>query len=227
MRTLACTLVLLSAAAHAEVSTRALIWGGGATPDDAAAALKNFRETPQVSQLLEFSAGYPKIVESKSVAGLKPGFHVVLLGVCGADESVVPLSALKAMQPQVYARPVQITERNCPKLNAQWKAETKVNGQVTSIGLTGPYGSWKILVSLLDANGEIIDFKAVSDADCPRGADLHGWDATSESTTVSYTCMEAGCTAPDETDMDETFTVVKKRLKQKTGRGAYRKGMCD
>lgn len=227
MRTLACTVVLLSFMAHAQVTTRALIWGGGATPEDAAAALKNFRETDSVNRFFEFTSGYPKVVESKSLAGLKPGFHVVLLGVCGADESVLALSALKSLQPQVYARPVQITERNCPKLKAEWKSETKVNGSVTSIGLVGPYGSWTILVSLLDASGEIVDFKSVSDADCTRGAELHGWDATSESTTVSYTCMEIGCTAPDETDIDETFTVVKKRLKQKTNRGAYRKGMCD
>lgn len=226
MRFLALTL-LLSTASYAQVSTRALIWGGGATPELAAASLKNFTETTEAKELFEFVAGYPKIVESASVAGLKPGFHVVLLGVCGADESPLALAVFKSLQPQVYARPVQITERNCPKLKKEWKAETKGTAPFSVTGLMGPYGKWKILVALSDANGEIIDFKAVVDSECMRGADLRSWDVDATSATVNYTCMQAGCTAPDEQDMSVTVSVVKKRLKTKSEAGDYRKGACD
>jgi hypothetical protein len=227
MRFFASTLLLVSTLAHAQVSTRALIWGGGATPDAAKAALKNFEETGEAKQQFDFTAGYPKIVESSTVAGLKPGFHVVLLGVCGADESQLALAAFKALQPQVYARPVQITERNCPRLKAEWKPETKTNGALTATMLSGPYGKWKLLVSLADAAGEIIDFKSVSDADCSRGADVRTWEADAEHAGVSYVCFEAGCTAPDEQEMYQSFTVVKKRLRQKSEAGDRRKGACD
>lgn len=229
MRSLTFGLCLFASSAFAEVSTRALIWGGGATPDAAATALKDFRENKAASDLFEFTAGYPKVVESASVAGLKPGFHVVLLGVCGADESQLALAVFKALQPQVYARPVQITERNCPKLKGEWKPETKTNGSLSAIGLKGPSGEWMVLVSLLDAAGEIIDFKAVqsSDEQCVRGAELGGWDADEKSVSVDYTCMSAGCTTPDEQDISVTITLSKKRLALKSKLGKFRKGECD
>lgn len=227
MRFFVLTALLLSTASFAQVSTRALIWGGGATPDAAATALKNFNDTTEAKELFEFIAGYPKIVESASIAGLKPGFHVVLLGVCGADESQLALAAFKSLQPHVYARPVQITERNCPKLKPEWKAETKGTAPFSATGLIGPYGRWKILFALTDAAGEIIDFKAVNDSDCMRGSDLHSWYADATGGSVGYTCMQAGCTSPDELEMSVTVTVVKKRLKVKSEEGAYRKGVCD
>jgi len=181
MRSLACTLLFVSTLAHAQPATRALIWGGGATPDAAAAALKNFGETAEAKELFEFAAGYPKIVESKSVAGLKPGFHVVLVGVCGSDESLLALAAFKSLQPQVYARPVQVSERNCPKLKPAWKPETQADGSLSATALKGPLGKWKLLVSLKDDAGEIVDFKAVSEAECGRGADLRSWSADAQS----------------------------------------------
>lgn len=227
MRSFTLAVCLVSMPVLAQVTTRALIWGGGATPEAAAAALKNFEDTPAAKALFDFAAGYPKVVESASVAGLKSGFHVVLLGVCGADEAQLALGALKALQPQVYARPVQLTERNCPKLKPDWKPETKRDGALSATMLVGPYGRWMFLVGLNDAGGELIDFKAVSDADCQRGADQRGWSLATQTAVVSYVCYQAGCTAPDETEVSDTFTVVKKRLKQKTESGDTRRGACD
>jgi hypothetical protein len=227
MRSLACSALLLSSLAHAEGATRALIWGGGATPEAAATALKDFEGNGEAKQLFEFAAGYPKVVESKSIAGMKPGFHVVLLGVCGADESLLALSAFKSVQPQVYARQVQVSERNCPKLKSEWKVETKKGGPLTAIGLTGGLGAWKVLVSLTDDAGELIDFKTVSSSDCHQGAELRGFDADTQTAWVSLLCYLPGCTAPDEQEQTYTFKIVKKRLRQNVEEGRRIKGACD
>lgn len=66
--------------------------------------------------------GFPKVVESKTVPGLKPGFEVILLGVCseaGADTHLADFieARAKAAVPGAYGRPVEVSVgASCPRL---------------------------------------------------------------------------------------------------------------
>ncbi|OGQ91470.1 MAG: hypothetical protein A2289_18360 [Deltaproteobacteria bacterium RIFOXYA12_FULL_58_15] len=61
--------------------------------------------------------GYPSIVNSDDWRGLKPGFHVVVLGICDSVGATRLLGRLKRDNPGVYARETPALGRPlaCPK----------------------------------------------------------------------------------------------------------------
>jgi hypothetical protein len=89
-----------------EARGTAVIWGGGTTRELALVQLNQFEERRKKWDFLDLSPGYPSIVSSDTMPGLKPGFFVVLLGVCAAPTSPV-VSTLDALEPAVYTRSVE------------------------------------------------------------------------------------------------------------------------
>lgn len=106
-----------TAAAQA-TEAQALIWMGATSQQEA----EPLRSTWEVAAPVLESAGvrpaegYPKLLESRKVAGLKPGFWVWVVGFCAAEESRQVLSQLKEVYPGAYARAVQVPEEQlaCP-----------------------------------------------------------------------------------------------------------------
>lgn len=90
-----------------------IIFAGGVTEADGAAALASFKKLPSVVTL---PAGEPRVVESATLPGLT-GFRVVTLGTCRAPGPV--LAALKAVYPGTYVKPLltDVPEK-CPTLGA-------------------------------------------------------------------------------------------------------------
>lgn len=72
-----------------------------------------------VKDVFTLAPGFPKVVESATVKGLKPGFWIVLAGFC---KTVDP--GLKAIDPGAYAKPVQVDAEACPALKDHWVAST-------------------------------------------------------------------------------------------------------
>ncbi|XXF77231.1 ankyrin repeat domain-containing protein [Myxococcaceae bacterium GXIMD 01537] len=105
----------LRASPPAEVD--ALLWAGGKTEAEAQVWLAGFqRLAPTVEQLLQTAPDFPRMVASDSLAGLNPGFQVVLLGFCPSGDTESRLKLLKALYPGAYAKRVQVPlARNaCP-----------------------------------------------------------------------------------------------------------------
>lgn len=64
------------------------------------------------------AAGYPQLVESATMPGLKPGFFVVVLGSCAdRSEADVHLELMRAVAPGAYVRSVEGPSA-CPTLQA-------------------------------------------------------------------------------------------------------------
>jgi hypothetical protein len=93
-----------------------LVLGGGKTPEEAEAWMKRWRSAePVLRQLVVFAEGYPRVLQSATVEGLKPGFHIVVLGFCGAAEREVPHKLIKSFFPGTYAKAVKGQEAACPE----------------------------------------------------------------------------------------------------------------
>lgn len=95
----------------------AVILSGGATLEAGKAALA----AAKPSALVTLRAGHPRLVESATVKGLKPGFHVVLAGVCRSkDDASAARDVLNlASGPGTYVREVQVPRdwlESCPTL---------------------------------------------------------------------------------------------------------------
>ncbi len=95
-----------------------LVLSGGTTEADAKKALGSFqRLQPVLEKGVTLAAGYPRVLESKTVPGLKPGFWIVALGAC--RDAKPALEAVKAAYPGAYARQLQdgAAAEACPALS--------------------------------------------------------------------------------------------------------------
>lgn len=114
MRRLFCLLVFSAGSAFAE-GPQHLVFSGGTTRADGDAALASWKRlAPLIDPHVRLAAGFPKVVESASLPGLKPGFFIVALGQC---DSLEAFDVIKAIYPAAYTRPVTGTATlACPSL---------------------------------------------------------------------------------------------------------------
>ncbi|RYZ40093.1 MAG: hypothetical protein EOO72_08755 [Myxococcaceae bacterium] len=108
-----------SSRAEAAGNAVAIIWKGSKTQADAEAQKESWGDLGTVlgKTGLTLEDGYPKLVQSKTVPGLKPGFWVWLMGVCAADKAPPIVEHIKLLSPETYAREVKVPakKRSCPQ----------------------------------------------------------------------------------------------------------------
>ncbi|MDX2009817.1 MAG: hypothetical protein SFW67_06495 [Myxococcaceae bacterium] len=110
------TVLVLSLAAAAPLESRLFIASGATSKAEAQKQLAALRLPPE----LHLSKGYPKLVESKAIAGLNPGFFLVALGTCDdvtAAQSSHGNGLAAVIQRKVkgaYAKPVVRQPSACP-----------------------------------------------------------------------------------------------------------------
>ncbi|MBE2252742.1 MAG: hypothetical protein IAE78_24640 [Myxococcus sp.] len=83
-------------------------------------AAEKLKASLAVPSALKLARGYPRLVESKSLAGLNPGFFLVVLGVC--DDATPAQQAhgnalaavIQRSQRGAYAKPVGPQPEACP-----------------------------------------------------------------------------------------------------------------
>src|SRR5690349_20739583 len=110
--------LLVAAAPVQPAAANAIIWAGGKTREEAQARLDGWpKDEARWSQSVRLKAGFPKLVASDALPGLKPGFHVVLLGICNAEQARARTRTLKELYPEVYWRPLTGPhDESCPEL---------------------------------------------------------------------------------------------------------------
>jgi hypothetical protein len=94
--------------------TTLVIWGGGATPDDADQAIRHFSSSG-------FSSSLPLVkLFSSEVKGLKPGFHIAVLGACPEHEAASLLRRARHFYAGIYLRRIppegDIAKLKCPAI---------------------------------------------------------------------------------------------------------------
>lgn len=224
--------VSLAAAPALAEPARALIWSGGATAEAGAAALAEV--PPKLGALLALGAGFPKVVESRSIAGLKPGFFIVLLGLCGPTE----VELLLSVDRRVYARPVEVAREAlaCPAFAGKWKVADRALGKVSHVRLVNDdegariqrrgdadLAPWRLMVWLRDDAGELLDLDVVTDDDYADEPALTTAPAGLTARFVLYGGRDCeGVSA--HTAHTLTFSVKGKRLSRATHVG---KESCD
>jgi hypothetical protein len=100
-----------------------IIWGGGTTRAQGEQSARELTSPPW-SELLRLGEGYPRVEESRQVAGLKPGFFVATLGACATEqqtraflESVHGTARARGLSVHAYSRAIQDGRGvACPRL---------------------------------------------------------------------------------------------------------------
>jgi hypothetical protein len=108
--------LLLVATLAAGPQSRLFIATGAKTKAEA----EKLQKALALPRELRLSPGYPKLVESKSMPGLNPGFFLVVLGAC-ADETAAQTSHGNGLAALIqrglkgaYAKPVTVKADGCP-----------------------------------------------------------------------------------------------------------------
>ncbi len=155
-------------------SAEMFIWGGGNTQEDAQASLDQYRDrSAEWSDIVALAPEFPRILESKSVPGLKPGFIIVVLGVCAAPDAATAAKYLKALEPTVYQRSVTWSDAGgalpCPGLAKGWSFRGAERARTSAGELSGAlflqneltegaefeFKRWKAFIDLRGAKGEV------------------------------------------------------------------------
>ncbi|MEQ1506499.1 MAG: hypothetical protein ABMB14_30000 [Myxococcota bacterium] len=84
----------------------ALVWGGGARggPDGRLWLQRYVAERAEIEALVVPAPGYPRLVDSATLPGMKPGFDVVVLGLCATAEGTGVRDVLRTFYDGVYVR---------------------------------------------------------------------------------------------------------------------------
>jgi hypothetical protein len=111
-----------------------LIWGGAKTEAEASTWMQRWTvENPfqgdgttgptLPGSWFELASPYPQILKSDGVEGLKPGFHLVVLGACEPGKAAAALALVKAAYAGAYLRTVtSAVPLGCPKTGATVEA---------------------------------------------------------------------------------------------------------
>ncbi|HYV43543.1 MAG TPA: hypothetical protein VFA20_01735 [Myxococcaceae bacterium] len=105
-------LLLLSLLPAPAFAVEAIILGGGKTASVATETVAAFKAPAD----LTVSAGFPKLMNSSNVKGLKPGFHVAILGFCSDRRAAQKVARLFK---GAYTRTVQGQDpKTCPVITS-------------------------------------------------------------------------------------------------------------
>jgi hypothetical protein len=115
----ACALALAWAPQARAEEAVALIWKGSKNKADVESLEPTWKqlETLLADGGVVVEEGFPTLVRSNTVRGLKPGFWVWVVGFCPADEGGRALELLKLVAPDAYSRDVKVPAKRlaCPK----------------------------------------------------------------------------------------------------------------
>jgi hypothetical protein len=129
---LATTALLLLAAPDAgspevaQVDRDVIIWEGGTQREEAQAQLDAFAsDTQEVSALFSLPPGFPRIVDSSTLQGLKAGFQIVVLGFCADGQGALPVAFFRGINGGAYRRTVKVQPGDgCPTVREGLQVQT-------------------------------------------------------------------------------------------------------
>jgi len=199
----------------------AMVWGGGATRADAEASLASFEARRKTwAGALALSKGFPQIVESSAVAGMKPGFVVVLLGYCSDAEAPATLELLKDFDTSIYARPVQGGAASCPKLGADFsRTATRVvktkEGELRGLFLNGT-GGLHLFLQLHSRAGVLLESAAFTPAQLQGEGGLCSASVAAEGLVVALECdVPRGCPSVGHVSSELRYRMKDGKLESK------------
>lgn len=153
-------LLLLALAGAPSQDGFMIILGGGKTDQDAEQVQKKWLAgAGERERYLRAAPGWPKVVASGSVSGLKPGLKVSVLGVCPPGKAAEVQWSVSSWR-GAYVRKVKWdSPMACPGFTSSLKIEAV--GEVNGEGRTLRVSKASVLpvLELLDAKGEVLEIR--------------------------------------------------------------------
>lgn len=199
MRPLAALILLM--AMQATAADLQLLILTGATTEAAGTPLMEAakKRVEAASAVLKLAPGFPRLIQSDRIKGLKPGFWIVVAGFCRSDQ---PLVSLKALDAGAYAKPVQVEDpESCPTNVEGWSATTHEAKDAerrllrgTLFQSSGQVEEWRLFVSLRDKSGVLLTERVLVESSATRC--LQGGDAKLKAKGPSLIVRTEDCAMP-------------------------------
>lgn len=191
-----------------------VIIGGGKTRADADAALESF--TKKQVAVLGIPDGYPRVFKSDELAGLNPGFHIVVLGFCPKSKAVEVSALANIYQPGTYTKKVgSFFPDSCPVVRKLPSKREPRHKEVDTLNFPAPNDSlnWEVFTSDFSEDdgfceapdlivqvrrGKVLLAEEVFAGYCRRGSEEDGDSGSSDTYSVSESIKVGG----------ETFVVI-------------------
>lgn len=191
-----------------------LVWGGGKTREAAEASAADWKKrSPEWAVWVSLQPDYPRIVESSTIEGLNPGFHIVVLGACNDEDVTQRLDVLKTLEPSVYLKGVIWPDAlACPRLgpasqplSAGALARVRTaGGELTAVPLFSDVEHEPtVLLVRWQLKGAEAQISTINMGDCS----LEMLEARKDSLVTKGTCVTGRCTSDGHSEFRFTFTV--------------------
>jgi hypothetical protein len=189
-------------------ASEVVIWGGGETPEDAAGWMDEWKSlVDQVTIPLRLRDSYPRIAQSSEMPGLRPGFHIVILGVCRPGQLTRILPIVKALNAGAYARKLTTpAPESCPAAPGDARVSRTLTPKVRgTLPLTVTRLTWtdeslihsELIGIIRDSKGRLVDSRVSSFEQTPSrdGPDeTGGCDGSMEPHAASIRFQECEAT---------------------------------
>lgn len=178
-----------------------LILAGDATQDGGKKAFDaTVKEWARWQDVIMPAPGFPKLIDSSTVEGLKPGFFITALGVC--EKQGVLLDVARATMKGPYVRQVKWPDAKlpCPTFqNVVAKSAKTKHGELLVVA-TG-HGARIVLI------GKDGSITAEDAAEGNFGMGCTSQDLTVDGSTITFDahCATQSCTSPEESDITVTI----------------------
>ncbi len=214
-----------------------LVVGGGTTPEAAQASLASFDAVkPLITRFFVLPAGFPRIVKSDDVPGLKPGFHVVLLAAAPEWELQTFFPIVNAVRPGSAVRQVTWTPDSGPAplaLTDAFDRHTSLSRKVkkSTLSMTALWrgGEAQIAATLIDATGALVT-TAEGTADfgrCDGACAGLRFEPEGSGFAASAQGEFPACTSPDVKETTARVVLSGDTLDVKVRQKLLSKGQCD
>ena len=216
-----------------------IIIAGGTTDAEAQQGLESWKAVePLAAAFFKVSPGFPKMVKSADVPGLKPGFTVVLLAAAREFELAPFLPVVQAIRPGSYLREVTWSPESggapltpaAPKIDDLEVHTRKLKGgKLLSLAAAWTGSENTSIATLVDAKFNLLD--SAKDQmhfghDCSGGG-RPDFEEHGSGYEASGTCEMPGCTEPNTDEMRQRLSVKDDKLDFTQKDVLVHKGQCD
>lgn len=210
-----------------------LVVGGGTSPEAAQTSRASLDAVlPFFKRFFNVPAGFPRIVKSDDVPGLKPGFHVVLLAAAPEWELQGYLPIVNALRPGSAVRQVSWAPESGPApltltdaFDRQTSLSRKVKKSTLSMTALWKGGTADVVATLYDANGALV---TAADETVNFGS---GGAVAFEPEGSGFAASAQGefpaCTTPDVKETTARVVLSGETLEVKVREKLLSKGQCD
>jgi hypothetical protein len=207
-----------------------LILAGAATPEEGQRAFEKAQAALTTwSSIVSPAPGYPQLVDSSTIPGLKPGWYITLLGVCESGQAAPLRDAMATTHAGAYLRAVPWEgEHACPTTTSPLVTSRRATpgGELIGVATVREYLPWG-RAALVGSDGAWLLRSELEWRSAIITCDTLHWEKAGDGLALVASCLRPDCTTPSEERGTLRVTASEGKLVQEESWVVLKPGECD